>query len=82
MGASTPVSAPNPSTTTRHDRELRFGLQPLTKRDAAAAPLLEMFDFDHAPFAQPPTLAAAVIDPAHALDCEQNERPRRGSESA
>jgi phospholipase C len=58
--------------------ELRFGLQPLTKRDAAAVPLTDMFNFNHPAFEQPPALAAATIDPVHALDCEKNEQPPTG----
>jgi phospholipase C len=58
--------------------ELRFGLAPLTNRDGWAAPLTEMFNFNHPSFASPPTLAAATIDPAHALDCETKESPPTG----
>jgi hypothetical protein len=34
----------------------------LTARDAAADPMLDLFDFASPPFAQPPTLPDAVID--------------------
>src|SRR5207253_8247873 len=46
--------------------EVRFGLPALTRRDAAANPMLEFFDFSHPSFATPPTLPDAPIDPAHA----------------
>jgi phospholipase C len=42
--------------------ETRFGLPSLTARDAAADPMLDLFDFANPPFAQPPTLPDAVID--------------------
>ena len=41
----------------------------MTKRDAAANPMLEFFDFSQTTFATPPVLAAAAIDPAHAVAC-------------
>jgi phospholipase C len=49
--------------------EHRFGLQPLTQRDAKANALLEYFDFEHANFRKPPKLPAAAIDPAKAAQC-------------
>jgi phospholipase C len=49
--------------------EKRFGLPALTKRDAAANPMLEFFDFSRAAFATPPTLPPAPIDPAQAAKC-------------
>jgi phospholipase C len=49
--------------------EKRFGLPALTKRDAAANPMSEFFDFSRAAFATPPTLPAAPIDPAQAAKC-------------
>ncbi len=42
--------------------ETRFGLPSLTARDAAADPMLDLFDFANPPFAEPPTLPDAVID--------------------
>lgn len=48
---------------TRHD------LPALTRRDANADPLLEMFDFEHPPFVKPPKLPKAKIDPIRAAAC-------------
>ena len=45
--------------------ETRFDLPALTRRDANAKPLLEMFDFKNPPFAVTPVLPAAPIDQAH-----------------
>jgi phospholipase C len=45
--------------------ETRFDLPALTKRDANADPLLDMFDFSNAAFAKPPKLPEATIDPSH-----------------
>lgn len=42
--------------------EERYGLPNLTARDAAADPMLEMFDFENPPFVQPPTLPEAVVE--------------------
>ena len=50
--------------------EMRFGLAPLTARDAAANPMLEFFDFTTPAFKSPPTLKQAPIDPAHAAQCQ------------
>lgn len=49
--------------------ELRFGLPNLTKRDLAANPMLDFFDFSEPSFAQPPALPAAVIDGAQLTAC-------------
>ena len=49
--------------------ETRFGLPALTRRDAAANPMLEFFDFSRRSFAAPPGLPAAVVDPARAAVC-------------
>jgi phospholipase C len=49
--------------------ETRWNLPALTRRDAAANAMLEFFDFTQPSFAVPPTLPAAVIDPAHAAEC-------------
>ena len=48
---------------TRHD------LPALTKRDANASPLLEMFDFENPPFMKPPKLRKAKIDAKRAAEC-------------
>ena len=45
--------------------ETRFDLPALTKRDANAAPLHELFDFAAPPFMTPPTLPEAKVDPDH-----------------
>jgi len=45
--------------------ETRFDLPALTRRDANARPLLELFNFDDPPFMTPPTLPAAPLDQAH-----------------
>ena len=49
--------------------ENRFGLPTLTRRDAAANPMLEFFDFSHQSFATPPTLPDAPIAAAQAAYC-------------
>lgn len=49
--------------------ENRFGLPSLTARDAAADPMMEFFDFNTATFAVPPSLPAAVVDPAKLAAC-------------
>ena len=49
--------------------ETRWGLPPLTQRDAAANDMNDLFDFTHQSFAVPPVLPPAVIDPAHAVEC-------------
>ncbi|HEX2681550.1 MAG TPA: alkaline phosphatase family protein [Candidatus Dormibacteraeota bacterium] len=42
--------------------ETRFNLPALTRRDAAANPMLEFFDFSHPSFATPPSLPAARLN--------------------
>jgi phospholipase C len=42
--------------------EERYGLPQLSARDAAADPMLGMFDFEDPPFVQPPTLPVAVVE--------------------
>jgi phospholipase C len=49
--------------------ERRFGLPPLTQRDAKANALLEYFDFAHPHFRKPPRLPSPTIDPAKAAQC-------------
>src|SRR5262245_12090882 len=49
--------------------ETRFDLPALTKRDANADPLLDLFDFSKQTFAKPPRLPAAVIDEDHLEEC-------------
>jgi phospholipase C len=49
--------------------ERRFGLPPLTQRDATANALLEYFDFSRASFRKPPRLPAPTIDPGKAAQC-------------
>ena len=49
--------------------ETRFGLPALSRRDAAANPMLEFFDFSVPAFATPPTLPAAPLNAAEAAHC-------------
>ncbi|MCU1430451.1 MAG: Acid phosphatase [Actinomycetia bacterium] len=49
--------------------EARYGLPAMTKRDAAASPMLDFFNFSHPTFRQPPFLPDAPIDPAGAAAC-------------
>ena len=49
--------------------ETRFGLPPLTRRDAAADPMLDMFDFSEMSIPHA-NLPAAPIDPAGVAQCE------------
>ncbi|MBI3073554.1 MAG: hypothetical protein HYY84_15695 [Deltaproteobacteria bacterium] len=53
--------------------ENRFGLGALTKRDANAWPLLDMFDFKNPPHLTPPALPASPIDPAQEKWCREND---------
>ena len=46
--------------------ETRYGLSALTARDAAADPMLDMFDFNTANFATPPTFTAPTVAPCTA----------------
>jgi phospholipase C len=48
--------------------ETRFGLPPLTRRDAAADPMLDMFDFGHAALLHP-SVPDAPVDPAGIAAC-------------
>ncbi len=48
--------------------ETRFGLPPLTRRDAAADPMLDMFDFGHAALLHP-SVPDAPVDPAGIEAC-------------
>lgn len=48
--------------------ETRYGLAPLTRRDAAADPMLDMFDFTHQSLPHP-ILPDAPIDPAGVAAC-------------
>ncbi len=49
--------------------EARFKLGALTKRDANADPLFDLFDFSHAQLATPPALPAASINQQKLADC-------------
>ncbi|HWO92903.1 MAG TPA: alkaline phosphatase family protein [Methylomirabilota bacterium] len=49
--------------------ENRFGLPALTRRDAAANPMLEFFDFTHQSFPTPPALPDAPIFATQAQYC-------------
>jgi phospholipase C len=48
--------------------ETRYGLPPLTRRDAAADPMLDMFDFSRASLLHP-TVPDAPVDPAGIAAC-------------
>jgi phospholipase C len=56
----------------------RFGLPALTKRDANAWPLLDMFDFENPPHMNPPALVDALIDDERTMTCH-DEFPNSGS---
>jgi len=49
--------------------ETRHDLPALTRRDANADPMLELFDFDHPDFVQPPHLPRARIERAGLAEC-------------
>ncbi|MDQ6876474.1 MAG: hypothetical protein M3082_02010 [Candidatus Dormibacteraeota bacterium] len=49
--------------------EERFRLPALTRRDAAANPMLEVFNFEEPAFMKPPSLPAATVDPVKATAC-------------
>ncbi|HEX8950653.1 MAG TPA: alkaline phosphatase family protein, partial [Polyangia bacterium] len=51
--------------------ETRFKLPALTKRDANADPLTDLFDFKKAAFATPPPLPTPTVDPQKLADCIQ-----------
>jgi len=57
--------------------ETRFDLPALTRRDANADPMLELFDFENPPFLTPPSLPPAVVDPAlwMAPECDPRFAP-------
>ena len=49
--------------------EKRFGLPALTRRDAAADPMFDLFDFKKPALLHPPTLQPAVVNPAQFAAC-------------
>ena len=49
--------------------EKRFGLPALTRRDAAADPMFDLFDFEKPALLHPPTLQPAVVNPAQFAAC-------------
>jgi phospholipase C len=49
--------------------ETRFGLPALTRRDAAADPMLDLFDFRHPEFLKAPRLRPAAVNPAQVAAC-------------
>ena len=59
----------NDHTSILHFIEDDFGLPTLTRRDAAANPMMEFFDFSHATFATPPQLPAAPLNPVEVAYC-------------
>ncbi len=59
--------------------ENRFDLPAMTKRDANAWPLLDMFDFENPPFPEPPTALAPSAEPsAEGLEWCKNNSPGTG----
>jgi len=50
--------------------EARFDLPALTRRDANATPITDLFDFSAPRLLHPPSQPAATIDPGHAQRCE------------
>jgi phospholipase C len=50
--------------------EARFKLPALTKRDANADPLYDMFDFSQTQLATPPSVPPTVVDQAKLAACE------------
>ncbi len=51
--------------------EARFNLAALTKRDANAEPLTDLFDFKNPPFVAPPAITPSTIDPTGFAYCTQ-----------
>jgi len=51
--------------------ETRFDLPALTRRDANADPMLELFDFESPPFLVPPKLREAKLDAEQAERCAE-----------
>jgi len=51
--------------------QVTFGLPALTRRDANADPMLDMFDFENPPFLTPPKLDEPPIDQAKLDVCKQ-----------
>ena len=49
--------------------ETRFGLPAMSRRDAAANPMLEFFDFSNPTFSTPPSLPPAPLNPAEVAYC-------------
>jgi phospholipase C len=50
--------------------EARFGMPSLTRRDANADPLFDMFDFSKPSFAQAPSLPDAAVDQTELARCK------------
>ena len=68
------VGAPRPTTTRRSSRfiEARFVMPALTGRDANAEAPWEMFDFEGAPHAMPPTITMPTVDQAKVDACAED----------
>ncbi|HEY8034166.1 MAG TPA: alkaline phosphatase family protein [Methylobacter sp.] len=62
--------------------QMRFNLPVLTARDAHATPPIDMFDFKHSSFTQPPVLPTANEDPRFVNECEDTARARYSNEAA
>ena len=50
--------------------ETKFNLPALSNRDANADPMLDFFDFQNVPFAAPPQLSSATVDPDQLAACK------------
>jgi phospholipase C len=59
--------------------EAKFKLPALTRRDANADPLFDLFDFSKPTFLTPPKLAEAVVDPVRYNECLQLFAPPASS---
>jgi len=62
--------------------QARFNLPALTARDAHARPPIDMFDFEHPSFTNPPLLPEAVEDPRFLNECEDTSRTHYSDEVA
>ena len=52
--------------------ETRYDLPALTKRDANATPLSELFDFSHPALLNPPMLPPVAVDPDRLQQCRED----------
>lgn len=59
--------------------ESRFGASALSRRDANADPLSDLFDFDAPPRLTPAEIPALTIDPAEVAACQAEFPPEEAS---